>query len=86
MLSFTSWLASKELDVPFVKAAIRVDEKMHVTLFSQGNPVPQPEWFRKGNNENSVLTSRGSIVNLLNHIHCSEKNTLLDEKVKSRMQ
>ena len=29
--------------------SISVDEEFHVKLHNKGNPIPLPEWFRKGN-------------------------------------
>ena len=81
---FYELVSKDELGVPLVRAAIRVDSQLHVRLFLEGNPVPQPEWFRKGNNQNSKLTSRGGLINLVNHIRGWESKSLLDELHKIR--
>ena len=68
--------------VPTVSAAIRVDSDVHVKLFSEGNPVPHPQWFRKNNNVDCKLASKGSLINFVNHIHSSAKISLLDELLR----
>ena len=44
-----------------------IDEDLHVKLHMKGNPVPLPEWFRKG----SVckLTSVSMLVNFVSFMH-----------------
>lgn len=71
-----------EFDIPYVNASIRVDEKLHVKLFLKGIPVPHPEWFRKNNNIDCKLTSRGMLENFATHIKASTKLSLLDELQK----
>ena len=70
--------------IPFVETAIQVDSNMHVKLFHEGNPVPQPEWFRKNNNTDCKLTSRGMLVNFVSYVKASVKPSLLDELQKIR--
>ena len=78
-------LATKDdTGIPFVETAIQVDRKMHVKLFHEGNPVPQPEWFRKNNNTDCKLTSRGMLVNFVSYVKASVKPSLLDELQKIR--
>ena len=57
-----------DMGIPKVGTAIRIDQKLHVKLFYEGSPVPQPEWFRKKNKTDSTLTSRGMLVNFVAYI------------------
>jgi hypothetical protein len=71
-----------DIGIPVVGTSIRIDEKLHVKLFYEGSPVPQPEWFRKKNNNDSTLTSRGMLVNFVAYIKSSVKPSLLEELLK----
>ena len=71
-----------ELGIPKVGTAIRIDHKLHVKLFYEGSPVPQPEWFRKKNKTDSTLTSRGMLVNFVAYVKATVKPSLLDELSK----
>ena len=64
---------------PYVNASIRVDKDLHVKLSLKGNPVPHPEWFRKNNNTDCKLTSRGMLENFVAHIKASTDTSMLDE-------
>ena len=71
-----------DMGIPKVGTAIRIDQKLHVKLFYEGSPVPQPEWFRKKNKTDSTLTSRGMLVNFVAYIKATVKPSLLDELSK----
>ena len=51
---------------PNIKS-ITTDEDLHIKLHLKGNPVPLPEWFRKG----SVckLTCASMLVNFVSYMH-----------------
>ena len=51
---------------PNIKS-ITIDEDLHIKLHMKGNPVPLPEWFRKG----SVckLTCASMLVNFVSYMH-----------------
>ena len=72
------------LGIPSVGASIRIDRNLHVKLFHQGNPVPHPEWFRKKNNSDCTLTSRGQLINFVAYIKSFVKPSILDELQKIR--
>ena len=42
--------------------SISVDEELHAKLHHKGNPIPLPEWFRKGN---CKLTNASMLENLV---------------------
>ena len=46
--------------------SISVDEELHVKLHHKGNPIPLPEWFRKGN---CKFTNASMLENLVSHVH-----------------
>ena len=68
-----------EFGIPFVNVSIRIDSNLRVNLFLKGSPVPHPEWFRKGNHTDCKLTSKGMIINFVNHLRIASKLSLLDE-------
>ena len=72
-------MKADEFDNPYVNASIRVDENLHVKLFLKGISVPHPQWFRKNNNVDCKLTSRGMLDNFAAHIKASTKVSLLNE-------
>ena len=54
-----------EDSIPFVES-ISIDRDLHVKLHHKGNPIPLPEWFRKGS---CKLTSASMLENLVAHMH-----------------
>ena len=54
-----------EDNIPFVES-ISIDRDLHVKLHHKGNPIPLPEWFRKGS---CKLNSASMLENLVAHMH-----------------
>ena len=54
-----------------IGACIRAD--LRVKLFHEGDPLPLPEWFRKGSN--CRLTRRSMIDNLANYVKVEGEQT-----------
>ena len=48
-------------NIPFVES-ISIDRDLHVKLHHKGNPIPLPEWFRKGS---CKLTSASMLENFV---------------------
>ena len=69
-------------DMGFLKVsmAVRVDSELHVKLQLNGNPVPLPEFFRKGSDcRLTCATVLDEIVNYLNNLSENDKFPFLDE-------
>ena len=56
-----------EFSVPTFTETIRIDNQLHVRLFSKSSPVPLPPWFRKGTE--CKFTSKDMLSNFVLHIH-----------------
>ena len=66
-------------NIPEVTHCIDVSTDLRVKLYLKNVPVPLPEWFRQG--RNTLLTSKGMIVNFISYLNerSEEQNKILDE-------
>ena len=69
-----------DMGFPKVSMAVRVDSELHVKLQLNGNPVPLPEFFRKGSDcRLTCATVLDEIVNYLTNLSENDKFPFLDE-------
>lgn len=66
--------------IPIVTFCIRIENNLRVRLFYRNNPVPLPEWFRKG--RNTYLTSFSMLENFVSYTrNLAEQNDSIQEEL-----
>ena len=86
-LLFYRIVFDEKTQFPKVLESIKIDEKLHVQLQYNGDPVPLPTWFVDHNHGNAKLT-RGSMVNQIvihmQNIASESYHSLIDELKERR--